>query len=64
MSAFPSRQYRVLSIERRTLVTLVHAKSAGDAEKKAAKLWDKTRDESIEVTESDFEVIFVECSDA
>ena len=60
MSALPSRRYRILAIETRTLEAYVEAKSAGSARKQAAKVWDSDGDEPFRIKECGFEVVIVE----
>lgn len=60
MSALPSRRYRILAIETRTLETYLDATTAGRAEEQAAEWWDADGEESFEVKECSFDVVFVE----
>ena len=59
MSAFPSRRYRVLAVETRTLETFVAAKSADKAKRQATDLWFKAGDKTFKVQECTFDVVLV-----
>lgn len=63
MSAFPSRRYRILAIETRTLEAYVEAKSADSAREQAAKVWDSAGDEAFRIKECAFDVVVVDRAD-